>query len=552
MTTRLWIDVEDIFEYRRTNYRRPSGIQRVAFEVYRDLHERYGGTGQVCFVRHSLSGNEFQIVPWSEVAALFSGLAGDAAATPSSTAATPVFLHLPGRQSVRRLAYRLSPSLRTNLTDALLTQARAWRAWGRLLVALVRAPIIMFRQARQPTPHNAATAAKFADIAAPGDILLLLGATWQHPDYGKLIDRQCKANGLRFALLVHDLIPLRRPEWSDRVVARTFRKWICDLLPLCDTVFAVSRATATDVEAFAQEQGICLPGPVGTVPLGSVLRQAPETRSARLPPPGSYALIVSTIEARKNHVLLFRVWQRLLDAMPADRVPTLVFAGRIGSLVADLMQQIANTDNLGGKLMIIEAPSDAELAALYDGCLFTLMPSLFEGWGLPVTESLGFGKPCLIASRTSLPEAGGDLVRSFDPDNLNDAYAVIRNAIEDRAGLALWESQVRRAFRPVPWSATVDALLAGLGHPLTASPSNPGASLGSSAAVNSLGEPAATADLPEPGKQQSSQVVTAPTSAGCSVNILAAIAHISEPVAEAGGPVSKTASVTPASCNARR
>ncbi len=221
-----------------------------------------------------------------------------------STAPTPIFLHLPGRQSVRRLAYRLSPSLRTDLTDALLTQARAWRAWGRLLVALVRAPIIMFRQARKPTPHNAATAAKFADIAAPGDILLLLGATWQHPDYGKLIDRQCKANGLRFALLVHDLIPLRRPEWSDRVVARTFRKWICDLLPLCDTVFAVSRATAADVEAFAREQGIRLPGPVVILPLGSELRQAPETRSARLPPPGSYALIVSTIEARKNHLAI--------------------------------------------------------------------------------------------------------------------------------------------------------------------------------------------------------------------------------------------------------
>ncbi len=103
------------------------------------------------------------------------------------------------------------------------------------------------------------------------------------------------------------------------------------------------------------------------------------------------------------------------------------------------MQQIANTDNLGGKLMIVESPSDAELAALYDGCLFTLMPSLFEGWGLPVTESLGFGKPCMIANRTSLPEAGGDMVRSFDPDNLNDAYAVIRDTIEDRAGLALWE-----------------------------------------------------------------------------------------------------------------
>ena len=130
------------------------------------------------------------------------------------------------------------------------------------------------------------------------------------------------------------------------------------------------------------------------------------------------------------------------------------------------MQQIANTDNLYGKLMIVESPSDAELAALYDGCLFTLFPSFYEGWGLPVTESLGFGKPCVIANRTSLPEAGGNLVRSFDPDNLHDAYAVIRDVVEDPVGLARWEEQVRREFEPVPWSATVNALLAGLGQPL--------------------------------------------------------------------------------------
>ena len=67
-----------------------------------------------------------------------------------------------------------------------------------------------------------------------------------------------------------------------------------------------------------------------------------------MPPPGSYALFVSTIEARKNHVLLMRVWQRLLNEMPSHAVPTLVFAGRVGWMVSDLMQQLDNTDWLDG------------------------------------------------------------------------------------------------------------------------------------------------------------------------------------------------------------
>jgi glycosyltransferase involved in cell wall biosynthesis len=487
VTGRLWLDVEDLFEYARTNYRRPSGIQRLAFEIYRELQARYGSTDLVCFVRHSLAGNRFQVVEWSEVVALFTDLANSDSTPPAHPVGGPVFPRLPGRQFVRKLAYRLSPSLRARVVDAVLTQARALCAWGRLIYVLAREaariPPKLLQHLRKSRADDPPTRpgrdSSFADLAAPGDILVLLGAAWSHPDYPRLIRRQCKASGLRFALLVYDLVPLRRPEWCDRGIAHSFRSWIYVLLPLCDHVFAISRATAADLEAYAKEQGITLPGAVVTLPIGSKLWQPVERRSNRLPPPGSYALVVSTIEARKNHLLLFRVWRRMLEEMPRQRVPTLVFAGRVGWLVADLMQQIANTENLSGKLVLVEEPSDAELVALYDGCLFTLFPSFFEGWGLPVTESLTFGKPCIISNSTSIAEAGGDLARSFDPDNLHDAYAVIRAVIEDPDGLARWETKVRREFKPVPWSATVDALLAGLGRMPTLSSAAPDATSGS-------------------------------------------------------------------------
>jgi glycosyltransferase involved in cell wall biosynthesis len=473
VTVRLWIDVEDLFEYVRTNHRRPTGIQRLAFEIYRGLQARYGGTGQICFVRHSLSGNGLQAVTWLEVAGLFAGLTTSEAAPPPPAAQGPFLPHLPGRLMIRRLAYRLPPALRAQLVEAVTTQAKSLRSWSRLIGSLgrevVRLPQTLSRRWKQPAPVDppppATTDGSFATLAAPGDFLLMLGATWS--DYAGLVRSLCKANGLRFGMLVYDLIPLRRPEWCNHLIVRDFGKWIDRVLPLCDVVFAISRATAADVEAYARQQTIALPGPVVTLPLGSEFGQPLKTSSNRLPPRSSYALIVSTIEARKNHMLLFRVWRRMLEEMPRDAVPTLVFAGRVGWLVDDLMQQIANTNNLGGKLVIVDSPSDGELAALYDGCLFTLFPSFYEGWGLPVTESLGFGKPCLIADRTSLPEAGGKLVRSFDPDNLHDAYAVIRGVVEDHEGLARWEARIRREFQPVPWSATVDALLAGLGLPLT-------------------------------------------------------------------------------------
>jgi glycosyltransferase involved in cell wall biosynthesis len=475
LAARLWIDVEDLFEYARANGR-PSGIQRLAFEIYQIMQDRYGETGFVKFVRHDRGG--FRVVQWHEVSGLFQKLSAQQAA-PTVGMGHPILPHPPGWQLVRKLVHRLWPSLRHTVRDVVRAQGEAFRAWGRLAAALwqgarrrvlnlaVRLRKLNDRSGNTET--TGPTGDSFAKCSTRGDIILVLGAPWSHPDYAGFVRVQ-RERGLRFALLVYDLVPILRPEWCERGLVRLFRAWFRDVLPLCDVVLAISRATAADVEAYARENGIVLPGPVKPVPVGTGFSgqlQLPATsRRHALPPAASYALFVSTIEARKNHTLLFRVWRRLLDDLPSEQVPTLVFAGRIGWLVDDLMRQIANTDHLNGKLVVIENPTDADLATLYRGCLFTLLPSFHEGWGLPVTESLAFGKPCIISDRTSLPEAGGRFVRSFDPDNLHDAYHVIRQVIEDRPGLAEWEAQVRREFKPVPWSATVEAILTELGYPL--------------------------------------------------------------------------------------
>lgn len=428
------------------------------------LQERYGASGLVRFVRYDPLRASFRPVAWEDVAALFAGLTQ--AQRSWSVQAGPV-RPPPGAGVLGRLGRQLPLSLRILLLEAMRAQIVAIRAWVGIVALLVRG---MRRRAARL--GNWVAAARpggdaFAQEAAPGDFLVVLGSPWFRPDYAALVRAQ-QARGLRFVLLVYDLIPLRHPEWCAPSLIRLFSAWYRSVLPLCDFVFTISRATAADVTAYAHEQHERLPKVI-PLPMGSGFgnEHVRPIKTARLPAPGTYALFVSTIEARKNHLLLFRVWQRLLQELPEAEVPILVFAGRVGWFVDDLMQQIANTENLGGRLVITENPTDAELAALYQGCLFTLFPSFAEGWGLPVSESLSFGKPCVIADRTSLREAGGELVRRFDPDNLHDAYAVIRDVIVDREGLAQWEARVRQEFCPIPWSATVEALLRGVGHLLT-------------------------------------------------------------------------------------
>ena len=460
----IWIDVEDIFAFALSGGRRPTGIQRLAYELCKAMVAR--DPERVRFVRHDRLRDSFAVIPWSDLDTLFTGLTEPAtAARKPARPARRVEGWLRGL--VRPLAGRLPREVRAPLGRMLTAQFQAVLAAA--AVARVTAQLIGRRlRRRRDRGHigTAADAAGFACTVAPGDLLFAPGAAYFHPFYPQLIARMRRDHGMRVAVLLYDIIPVRRPEYVDRFHATSFGAWLDGTLPLCDVLLAISRSAADEVEDHARRHGIPLRTRVQPIPIGTGFSAAPAEATpaqiAALPAPGSYVLFVSTLEARKNHLLLFRVWRRLIEAMPADEVPTLVFAGRVGWMVADFMLQLENSDFLGGKVRLIDQPTDGELAALYRGCLFTLFPSFYEGWGLPVTESLSFGKPCIISNATSLPEAGGALARYFDPEDVLGATALIRATLEDRPGLAAWTAQVATSFTPVPWDETARTVLEGL------------------------------------------------------------------------------------------
>ena len=510
MPNKIWIDVEDLFQYAALNPR-PSGIQRIEYELCRALATLPESRQHVRFVRHAGLHKSFYSIPYIELEALYGGLtSGDkrggdknpepvvapneAAPPPRAARATRPLSQDP----LRRIAYSVPPGLRGPMVAFYKAEREAWRALVHFGSAVAWASRTRARRLLgQPKPAPAA--GPMAPIAAaaeihqdalpvpgitpfdaycePGDVLLVLGSPWFHPFYGEVVQKVQRQRDMRFALLVYDMIPVVRPEWCDHHLALRFREWTGDVFPLVDTFMTISRASALDIAEQARRSGYSLRSAPQPIPIGTGFTSpqpaaetapeagAPAPRIDRLPPAGTYALIVSTIEARKNHTLLFRVWRRMLEEMPRERIPTLVFAGRVGWLVSDLMQQLRNADFLDGKILLVEDPSDEELERLYSGCRFTLFPSLYEGWGLPVTESLSFGRPCIISRATSLPEAGGHLARYFDPENGGEAYDVIRYAIETPDETEAWARQVQREFRPVTWEESARGVLRALGFP---------------------------------------------------------------------------------------
>ncbi|GBR03430.1 glycosyltransferase family 4 protein [Acetobacter oeni] len=448
---RFWIDVEDLFDYARGNAR-PSGIQRVGFEIYLAMQTQDDFRDRIGFLRHNAAGTDFVIVPWEEVRALYEKLIRGAEAAPvieTGGATQPE----PGR--LRRLALRLPTILRVPLGRFIVHQSQAVRDAAAMLHASGQ---VLRDAAREKEKQSGGQ--EFSP--APGDVLLSLGAPWSHASYARLFRKYRETHGMKTGLLIHDIIPLLWPEWCQPGLPRVFRRWLDGLLPECDRVFAVSHSTKRDLTAWAGRAAIPLRHPVDVIPMASGFAPVRTDDAAGrqiVQDLGRYVLVTGTMEARKNHTLLFRVWRRLILENPGRDIPKLVFAGSPGWLVDDLLQQIRNSNFLDSHLVLIRSPSDAVINTLLRNCLFTVFPSFYEGWGLPVTESLAHGRPCVISDRSSLPEAGQGLAESFDPDNATEALEKISRLIFDGDALAAAERRVAEGFKPVTWSGAARQIL---------------------------------------------------------------------------------------------
>jgi glycosyltransferase involved in cell wall biosynthesis len=294
----------------------------------------------------------------------------------------------------------------------------------------------------------------------PSDVLLNLGYANYRPPHRPTIAEIFSATGVRYVGFIYDVLASLHPEWWTAAQQTMTRDWFCFAGHHAAMVLCCSEATRRDAEWFFEREEIAAP-PIETVRLagdfGALRTAAGPAAPVRARP---YVLYVSTLDVRKNHRLLFQVWKRLIARHDADAVPDLVCVGRKGALVEDFLSELENARHLGGRIIVDHDVGDAALAQLYAGCLFTVFPSIAEGWGIPVTESLSLGKYCVASGTSSLPEVGGDLVDYHDPFDLEEAVRLIERAAFDAAFRARKEAAIRERFRHAGWSECVDAIAA--------------------------------------------------------------------------------------------
>jgi glycosyltransferase involved in cell wall biosynthesis len=282
----------------------------------------------------------------------------------------------------------------------------------------------------------------------PGTDLVALGLGWEYIDHEAMY-RLAKERGVRIHMPAFDLIPVLMPQMNAGQ-SHLVHRYYAEMAHYADSITSISEATRTAIEAFFRREELPIPH-LAVNPLPGL---AP---SPDLPDSGSsvrrhrfegddYVLTVSTIEVRKNHLLLAKIWTECI-AEGVD-LPKLVLVGRFGWDVDELRRWVDHAPELVGKFVICTDVDDDELVALYQDARFTVFPSRIEGWGLPITEALSYGKVCVHSTDPAQFEASQGIMPAFHPDDfLGWKEEILRMNSDDEYRQSL-EREISNRYSP--------------------------------------------------------------------------------------------------------
>jgi glycosyltransferase involved in cell wall biosynthesis len=111
-----------------------------------------------------------------------------------------------------------------------------------------------------------------------------------------------------------------------------------------------------------------------------------------------------------------------------------------------------NDPEVGGQFVFLHDASDANLSWLYDHCLFTVLPSFHEGWGIPIAESIARGVPNACSNTSSMVEIAEGMVEHFSPYSTDECLAAILKLLDPETRAAAVKKT--RQYKQTPWDGT--------------------------------------------------------------------------------------------------
>jgi glycosyltransferase involved in cell wall biosynthesis len=158
----------------------------------------------------------------------------------------------------------------------------------------------------------------------------------------------------------------------------------------------------------------------------------PEKLRERLGIRRPYVFHHSVIQPRKNLVRLIQAYRQVLERNP-DLELDLVLAGPLGWQYEGVVAAAQGHEHARGRVLLPGALAEVELAALIKGASLVVIPSLYEGFCLPMIEAMACGAPVIASGNSCLPEVSGNTLRYFDPTSVEEMAEQMQSVLCDAA-----------------------------------------------------------------------------------------------------------------------
>lgn len=266
----------------------------------------------------------------------------------------------------------------------------------------------------------------------PFDQMLLADGSWHLNAWMRAPLERLKALGGSAFALIHDILPLQRPDLFHDHVTRSIADWLALMAEHCEGLICTSRTASDDLIVYLKDQNIPVKSGLrigwahlGADPLGET-SSADAPVQLNLPAGSNIYLVVGTIEPRKGHVDILnafdRLWTAGIDA-------TLVFVGKRGWDIDTLAAQMDTHPEAGRRFREVGFVEDGTLRVLYAKARAAIVGSIAEGFGLPIFEAAHFGTPLILSDLPVFRELAGEHARYFRRGSTDDLVKTLRSSI---------------------------------------------------------------------------------------------------------------------------
>ncbi len=228
---------------------------------------------------------------------------------------------------------------------------------------------------------------------------------------------------------VMDLSYLYFPELFKAADLYQLKNWTAYSVRNARKIFTISDASKNDIIKWykvpSERVVVAYPGIKG-IPSSGIKKYTMSGLDKKFGVSSPYILFVSTLQPRKNIVRLIEAFSQLKSKKSLE----LVIVGKKGWLYEEILHAPA-VYGVSGRVKFLDFVLDEDLPSLYSHAQFFILPSLYEGFGLPILEAMKYGCPVITSNVSSLPEVGGDAALYVNPLDVADISEKMQEILDN-------------------------------------------------------------------------------------------------------------------------